>query len=190
MLAQLFTEARNTKGLQHQRQTSFHLAAENGRCRATTTLLAVRGTTHGLWLRDSFDDLPVHDAARRGHLEMLRLLFSFDVTQMDARGYLELQPLSCAATNGWNDVVRYMLPFSTAATDLLRAMFRAARYDEPAVVRIFLEHASVQAMIPTSLEAKAAFIREHTDCDSRTIDIMCEALGMSVEDMQEVSQEA
>lgn len=143
-----------------------------------TTLLAVRGTTHGLQLRDSFGDLSVHDAAREGQLEMLRLLCNADSTQIDTPGQ-RVTPLYYAAENGHSQIVRSLLSCVPPPQDLLRPMFRAAYTNQPALVRIFLEYPSVQAMIPTSVEERAAFIRQHAGGNPNVICIMCECLRVS-----------
>lgn len=152
MLAFLFTEASN--GPMEDSQTPFHLAARRGQCRAMRTLLAVRGTTHGLGIVDSYGDFPVHDAARGGQIDMMRFIVGLDSSQIDSPGNGGSTPLYYATDDQHNDLVLWLLTFpgfTPSRDSLLSAMYVALTHNYLDTIRLLYMQPAVRAVLPPSI---------------------------------------
>lgn len=101
LLLLAFTEATNSERV--DAQTPFHLAAKHNRCRAMQTFWNVTrgiggdGTVRGLCVRDAAEEIPLHEAVRRGHVDMCRILIAMEPSQIRFVGNGLWTPLHLAA---------------------------------------------------------------------------------------------
>ena len=57
---------------------------------------------------DLYDNTPLHDAARNGHLDVVKFLVETLNCTVDSRGSCNMTPLQWALFNGHYHVVRYL----------------------------------------------------------------------------------
>jgi ankyrin repeat protein len=115
LLAKFLEKGGDINAVDWGQNTALHTSATHG-----TTLLPLLIQAGAKYLRDADGELPIHDAARCGNVESVKLLIeagcdarSKDISGLDG-GFT---PLHCAALNNQVDVISYLLSLEKVKVD-------------------------------------------------------------------------